>query len=133
MLRRQPQSIIFCAFDLMHLDGNGLRQQTLSERRGRLRALIGTIDAESRIRFSEEFDGGGDVAFGLGEMFEENGARLSMPGRYRGLASASVGRPILADFQVAACTNPFCRMHDTYSGSALYLRRQRWAHLSLVI
>lgn len=62
MLRRQPQRIILYAFDLMHLDGNDLRQRTLSERRGRLRALIGT-DAESRIHFSDEFDGDGDALF----------------------------------------------------------------------
>ena len=32
-MRRQPQSIILYAFDLLHLDGKDLRQQTLMERR----------------------------------------------------------------------------------------------------
>ena len=57
-MRWRPHSIILYAFDLMHLDWKDLRQQTLSERRANLKALIGT-DEESRIQFSEEFDGDG--------------------------------------------------------------------------
>ena len=58
---RRPHSIILCAFYLMHLDGKDLRQQTLSERRAILQRLIGA-DAESRMQFSEEFDGDADTA-----------------------------------------------------------------------
>jgi DNA ligase D-like protein (predicted ligase) len=61
-MRWQPHSIILYAFDLMHLDGKDLRQQTLTERRASLKTLIGT-DAESRIQFSEEFDGDADALF----------------------------------------------------------------------
>ena len=61
-MRWRPYSIILYAFDLMHLDGKDLRQQTLSERRSILKTLIGT-DAESRIQFSDEFDGDGDALF----------------------------------------------------------------------
>jgi bifunctional non-homologous end joining protein LigD len=61
-MRLRPQSIILYAFDLLHLDGKDLRQQTLAERRGDLKALIG-IDSENRIRFSEEFDGAGGALF----------------------------------------------------------------------
>ena len=61
-MRWRPHSIILYAFDLMHLDWKDLRQQTLSERRANLKALIGT-DEESRIQFSEEFDGDGDALF----------------------------------------------------------------------
>jgi bifunctional non-homologous end joining protein LigD len=35
-LQRQPHSIILYAFDLLHLDGKDLRQQTLMERRASL-------------------------------------------------------------------------------------------------
>jgi bifunctional non-homologous end joining protein LigD len=46
----------------MHLDGRDLRQQALSERRAILKTLIGN-DGESRIQFSEEFDGDGPALF----------------------------------------------------------------------
>jgi bifunctional non-homologous end joining protein LigD len=61
-MRRQPHSIILYAFDLLHLDGKDLRQQTLSERRANLKQLVGS-DADSRIQFSDEFDGDGAALF----------------------------------------------------------------------
>jgi len=57
-LRWRPHSIILYAFDLMHLDGRDLRQLALWMRRSLLQALIGS-DEESRIQFSEEFQGDG--------------------------------------------------------------------------
>jgi bifunctional non-homologous end joining protein LigD len=59
---REPQSIILYAFDLLHLDGNDLRQQTLADRRVNLKHLVGA-NGESRIQFSEEFDGDGAALF----------------------------------------------------------------------
>jgi ATP dependent DNA ligase domain len=61
-LQRRPHSIILYAFDLLHLDGNDLRQQTLMERRASLKHLVGADD-QSRIQFSDEFDGDGDALF----------------------------------------------------------------------
>src|SRR5262249_60015555 len=61
-LRKQTHSIILYAFDLLHLDGKDLRQETLLERRDALKALIGDDDA-SRIQFSDEFDGDGNTLF----------------------------------------------------------------------
>ena len=61
-IRARPYSIVLYAFDLLHLDGKDLRQQTLLERRGELKRLVGS-DAESRIQFSDEFDGDGDALF----------------------------------------------------------------------
>ena len=61
-MRWQPHTIILYAFDLLHLDGKDLRQQTLIERRAKLKALIGNA-AENRIQFSDEFDGDGDALF----------------------------------------------------------------------
>src|SRR6476660_9351148 len=61
-LRQRPHSIILYAFDLLHLDGKGLRQQTLIERRASLKGLLGT-DEQSRIHFSDEFDGDGAALF----------------------------------------------------------------------
>ena len=61
-MRRQPQSIILYAFDLLHLDRKDLRQQTLLERRANLKTLVGT-DEQSRIQFSDEFDGDGEALF----------------------------------------------------------------------
>src|SRR6476659_4924448 len=40
-LRQRPHSIILYAFDLLHLDGEDLRQQTLMERRASLKHLVG--------------------------------------------------------------------------------------------
>jgi ATP-dependent DNA ligase len=61
-IRWRPHSIILYAFDRMHLDGKDLRQQALLERRSILKALLGT-DEESRIQFSDEFDGDGATFF----------------------------------------------------------------------
>jgi DNA ligase D-like protein (predicted ligase) len=61
-IRRQPHSIILYAFDLLHLDGKDLRQETLSERRAVLKNVIGD-NAHSRIQFSDEFDGDGAALF----------------------------------------------------------------------
>ena len=61
-MRWKPQSIILYAFDLLHLDGKDLRQQTLIERRANLKALIGN-DTDNRIQFSDEFDGDGHALF----------------------------------------------------------------------
>jgi DNA ligase D-like protein (predicted ligase) len=61
-MRSRPDSVILYAFDLMHLNGNDLRQDALIERRAILKALVGD-DEESRIQFSEEFEGDGDALF----------------------------------------------------------------------
>jgi bifunctional non-homologous end joining protein LigD len=60
-IRVRPYSIILYAFDVLHLDGK-FRQQTLSERRAELKRLVGS-DADSRIQFSDEFDGDGTALF----------------------------------------------------------------------
>jgi bifunctional non-homologous end joining protein LigD len=54
--------IILYVFDLLHLDGKVLRHQPLSERRAALKQLVDG-ESESRIQFSEEFDGDGDALF----------------------------------------------------------------------
>jgi hypothetical protein len=61
-MRRQPHNVILYAFDLLHLDGKDLRQQTLVERRASLKTLLG-IDERSRVQFSDEFVGDGDALF----------------------------------------------------------------------
>ena len=40
-IRVRPHSIILYAFDLLHLDGKDLRQETLLERRAELKHLVG--------------------------------------------------------------------------------------------
>jgi DNA ligase D-like protein (predicted ligase) len=61
-MRWRPESIILYAFDLMHLDGADIRREPLSLRRSVLKVLIGTDD-ESRIQFSEAFQGDGAALF----------------------------------------------------------------------
>src|SRR5262249_39479908 len=41
-IRWRPQSLIFCAFDLLHLNGKDLRERPLLERRAKLKELIPT-------------------------------------------------------------------------------------------
>jgi ATP-dependent DNA ligase len=54
-MRWQPDRLMLCAFDLMHLDGKDLRFRSLEERRDRLRALLRKTPPS--IQFSEEFVG----------------------------------------------------------------------------
>jgi DNA ligase D-like protein (predicted ligase) len=53
-IRWRPQSLIFCAFDLLHLNGKNLRDQPFVERRAQLKHLI---TSEGPFLFSEEFTG----------------------------------------------------------------------------
>jgi ATP-dependent DNA ligase len=53
-IRWRPQSLILCAFDLLHLNGKDLRDWPLEERRAKLRKLIPN---EHPFLFSEEFTG----------------------------------------------------------------------------
>jgi DNA ligase D-like protein (predicted ligase) len=57
-IQSRSNNIILCAFDLLHLNGQDLRRQTLLDRRAELHYLLG-VDPESRIQFSEEFNGSG--------------------------------------------------------------------------
>jgi ATP-dependent DNA ligase len=51
-IRWRPESLIFCAFDLLHLNGKDLREQPLLERRAKLKELV---PSEHPFLFSEEF------------------------------------------------------------------------------
>src|SRR6185437_5882483 len=59
-IRWLPQSMIFCAFDLLHLNGKDLRQRQLLERRTRLEELS---PSEHLFLFSEEFSGDASAFF----------------------------------------------------------------------
>src|SRR5262249_40597206 len=61
-LHRQSRDIILHAFDLLHLNGRDFRKSPLSERRVLLKALVGN-NTESRVQFSEEFNGDGAELF----------------------------------------------------------------------
>jgi bifunctional non-homologous end joining protein LigD len=60
-IAREPERLVFIAFDLLHLDGRDLRGEPLVERRAKLTELIGK--GESCIGFSEEFDGDAATLF----------------------------------------------------------------------
>jgi bifunctional non-homologous end joining protein LigD len=53
-IRWRPQSLIFCAFDLLHLNSKDLRNEPLLERRAKLKEFVPT---EHPFLFSEEFTG----------------------------------------------------------------------------
>ena len=61
-IQSRSNSIILCAFDLLHLNGVDLRQQILLDRRAELSHLVAG-DPSSRIQFSEEFIGSGSAFF----------------------------------------------------------------------
>ena len=61
-LKHRPHSLIFYAFDLLHLDGKDLRALPLIERRAKLKELIGG-DGAGALQFSEEFIGDGAALF----------------------------------------------------------------------
>ena len=61
-LKQRPHSLIFYAFDLLHLDGKDLRTLPLIERRANLKNLIGE-DGAGALQFSEEFGGEGAALF----------------------------------------------------------------------
>src|SRR5262245_37948122 len=53
-IRWHPQSLIFCAFDLLHFNAKDFCDRPLLERRAKLRDLV---PAKHPFRFSEEFTG----------------------------------------------------------------------------
>ena len=61
-IRRRPHSLIFYAFDILHLDGNDLRRLPLIDRRAKLKKLIGEEGAGA-MQFSQEFVGDGAALF----------------------------------------------------------------------
>jgi bifunctional non-homologous end joining protein LigD len=60
---REPERIVFMAFDLLHLDGADLRPAPLIERRARLQELVGCHDPSCCIQYSEHVIGGGGAMF----------------------------------------------------------------------
>ena len=61
-IQSAPERLIFFAFDLLHLDGEDLRDDPLLARRLRLQDLVGA-DAGSRIQFSADYEGDGAAFF----------------------------------------------------------------------
>jgi bifunctional non-homologous end joining protein LigD len=59
-IRWRPQSLILCAFDLLHLNGKDLRNAALVERRAMLKELV---PSEHPFLFSEEFTGDANAFF----------------------------------------------------------------------
>ena len=59
-IRWRPQSLIFCAFDLLHLNGKDFRERPLLERRSKLKELV---PSEHPFLFSEEFTGNAAAFF----------------------------------------------------------------------
>jgi ATP-dependent DNA ligase len=60
-----PHRLVFFAFDLLHLDGEDLRQAPLEERRARLRWLL--RQPPGQIRMSDEYTGEGAAFFAIAD------------------------------------------------------------------
>lgn len=62
-IRQAPETLIFVAFDLLHLNGHDLRDMTLEERRHLLEDVIGDSDTGGRFQFSERLEGSAKELF----------------------------------------------------------------------
>jgi bifunctional non-homologous end joining protein LigD len=58
-LSKGTGSLVYYAFDLLHLDGQDLRECPLLERKRVLRELFAGLDPEGPVRFSDHVEGGG--------------------------------------------------------------------------
>lgn len=55
--------LVYFAFDLLELDGRSLEALPLSERKQKLRALLGQIEADAEVQYSEHVQGSGEKVF----------------------------------------------------------------------
>jgi DNA ligase D-like protein (predicted ligase) len=62
-LSREPERLVFMAFDLLRLDCEDLRSMPLLERRQRLQEVVGCYDPSCRIQYSEHVTGAGAALF----------------------------------------------------------------------
>jgi DNA ligase D-like protein (predicted ligase) len=62
-MEREPERLVFMAFDLLHLNGASLRAEPLINRRRRLQELVGCHDPRCRIQYSEHVLGNGAALF----------------------------------------------------------------------
>lgn len=60
---RDPQAIVFMAFDLLHLNGHDIRSEPLTARKSALHGLIGYHDPNCRLQYVEHMIGGGEAVF----------------------------------------------------------------------
>jgi bifunctional non-homologous end joining protein LigD len=55
--------LVYFAFDLLELDGETLEKLPLTERKDKLRSLLGNIDKDAEVQFSEHVLGNGEKVF----------------------------------------------------------------------
>ncbi len=55
--------LVYFAFDLLELDGENLEHLPLTERKAKLKALLGEIEAEAEVQYSEHVVGSGGKVF----------------------------------------------------------------------
>lgn len=60
---RNPERLVFMAFDCLHADGTNLRSLPLEQRRERLEEIVGAFDPGNPIHYSAEVRGGGPDFF----------------------------------------------------------------------
>ena len=83
-MERQPERLVFMAFDLLHLNGQELRQEPLMERRLRLQELVGCNDPSCCMQFSDHVIGNGADLFEAADAMRLEGiVSKKLHGRYR--------------------------------------------------
>ena len=83
-MERRPETLVFMAFDLLHLNGADLRQEPLLERRLRLQELVGCNDPSCCIQYSDHTIGNGTDLFEAADAMGLEGiVSKRMRSRYR--------------------------------------------------
>ena len=93
-IKSRRNSLIFYAFDLLHLDGKDFRNRSLMERRAVLKKLLGN-DLTSPLQYSDEFVGSAEALF---RACAEHKGRHRLEARY--LALSQRQKPHLVEDQV---------------------------------
>ena len=89
-MEREPEHLVFMAFDLLHLNGTDVRAEPLIDRRRRLQDLVGCHDPGCRIQYSEHVVGNGAALFAAADDLGLEGiVSKKLSSRYRSGRSRS--------------------------------------------
>jgi DNA ligase D-like protein (predicted ligase) len=89
-MEREPERLVFMAFDLLHLNGTDIRPEPLIDRRRRLQDLVGRHDPGCRIQYSEHVVGNGAALFAAADNLGLEGiVSKKLSSRYRSGRSRS--------------------------------------------
>ena len=92
-ITREPHRLCYFAFDLLHLDGEDLRQQPVEARRARLQDLLGSNHPDCPIQFSEAVQGDGAAVFAAADRMGKGSSRSGWAADIGAAARLTGSRP----------------------------------------